>query len=76
MAKIPRPHGRVSVVRRGPSAGNVLRDHTEASGEDFIALNNRGADTPLSPLARRRPMPWESGLKPRPLVSVRDTVLR
>jgi broad specificity phosphatase PhoE len=43
-------HGKLYIVRHGQSAGNVLRDHAEANGEELIALNNRDADTPLSPL--------------------------
>ncbi|MGN6482363.1 histidine phosphatase family protein [Luteibacter sp.] len=42
--------GKLYIVRHGQSAGNVLRDHAEAAGDDLIALHNRDADTPLSPL--------------------------
>lgn len=52
MATTPQPHGKLYVVRHGQSAGNVLRDHAEAHGEELIALNNRDADTPLSPLGK------------------------
>lgn len=50
MEKTQRIHGKLYIVRHGQSAGNVLRDHAETHGEEFIALNNRDADTPLSPL--------------------------
>jgi 2,3-bisphosphoglycerate-dependent phosphoglycerate mutase len=71
------------LVRHGESAGNVAREHAEASGEDVIAIEWRDADTPLSDHGRAQAEALGAWLRERaapigqvwssPYVRARDT---
>lgn len=67
--------GKLYIVRHGQSAGNVLRDHAEAAGDELIALNNRDADTPLSPLGHAQAQALGDWLANLPDNERPDTIL-
>lgn len=67
--------GKLYIVRHGQSAGNVLRDHAEAAGDELIALNNRDADTPLSPLGHAQARALGEWLASLPDDERPDTIL-
>ncbi len=72
---------RLWIVRHGESAGNVARDLATNSGADFIEIDHRDVDVPLSDLGREQAASlerWFSGMAPdeRPEVILSSPYIR